>query len=493
MTRLAFQRFFWLFIVLHTVLWTLGPWMTRASLPHDTLESITWGMQWQWGYNKHPFLAAWLSAGIRQLLNATEWPVYLLAQLAVSTTFIVTWRFARQLLPPVHAMIAALSLEGVLYYNINSFNFTPDSLQAPLWALLTLFFYQATKTQWLRYWLVTGVMTALCIITKYQVIMLLLPMMCFTLFNRQARASIVKPGLYVAIAIMLLLIYPHLVWLEKNDFVTIRYALGAPYDHIQSYSHIACLFYYVTNCVAYVAGFFLLYWPFYRYILPRRLATFDGQFLLFIGIGPCILTAIFCFVHGEHIPTRWSTPYFFLIGVLMMAWLKPKLSATTLKQFAISLILFSGLLWGVRMSAIAFYSRMNSDAYLPNKAIALKLVELWHERYPTRLQYIAGTHYLIAATMPYMLDKPTPYFSWDLKESSWLNEVDLKQQGGIFVWDEGSNYFWDAFSANQNRLPDEIKQRFPDLIVLGSYTFNRLTPLPSAVTIGVALLPAHTS
>lgn len=126
------RYYFWLFILLHTIIWTIGPALLRPTIPHDTLEGITWGLQWQWGYNKHPFLAAWLSAGITQFFNTTGWPVYLLAQLAVSTTFFAVWKLAKLILPHTHALIAALILEGVLFYNINSFNFTPDTLQVAL-------------------------------------------------------------------------------------------------------------------------------------------------------------------------------------------------------------------------------------------------------------------------------------------------------------------------------------------------------------------------
>ena len=482
--------FFLLFLLLHTVLWTIGPWLTRSSLPHDTLESITWGMQWQWGYNKHPFMAAWLSAGISKLFNAVEWPAYLLAQLAVTTTFIATWQLARKLLPPMHAIIAVLALDGVLFYNINSFNLTPDTLQSPLWALLTLFFYQALTTQYIRYWLATGLMVALCVMTKYQAMMLLIPMFLLCLINKQARASWLNPGLYIAVGIILLLMLPHLTWLWQHDFVTIQYALGAPYDHTHLHAHFACLLRYLSNGVAYTSGLFLLLWPFYRSIKRRPIVTaFDWQFLLFTGIGPCLLTALFCFINGDNIPVRWSTPYFFLLGIIMMACLKPKISPRQLKQFLVTVVLFSGTLWGARMVTTIAHLHMNSDAYLPNKAIATQLTKLWKQHYSTPLYYLGGAHYLVGATVPYFVDKPIPYFSFDPKENPWLNENDFIKHGGLFVWDAGVNYFWDAYSPKMERLPNQIKQRYPNLIVLGTYTFYRVTPTLMPVTIGVALIP----
>lgn len=164
-------------------------------------------------------------------------------------------------------------------------------------------------------------------------------------------------------------------------------------------------------------------------------------------------------------------------------------SFVQLKQFAITLILMSGLLWAGRMSTIMLHSNIKSDAYLPNKIIAAKLTQLWHQHYPTPLHYVGGAHYLVGSTIPYMKERPTAYFSWDLKENPWLNEQDLIKQGGVLVWDEGSNYFWDAYSPNFNTLPDEIVRHFPNLIILGMYTFYRSTPAVIPIKVGVALLP----
>ncbi len=487
------RRFFWLFLLLHTILWTLGPWLTRSSLPHDTLESITWGLQWQWGYNKHPFLAAWISAAMHHLYGASDLPIYFLAQLVVTATFILTWQFARKLLPPVHAIIAALVLDGVLYYNINSFNLTPDTLQSPLWVLLVLCFYQATKNGSITGWIATGIVAGLCILTKYQVAMLLVPMTLFCFTNPAARACFFSPGIYLAAGLILLVISPHLIWLWQNDFQTIRYALGAPYGDARQYAHTICLLRYLGDCIAYTAGLFLLFWPFYRTKKATEftLTGFDRQFLLFTGLGPCLLTAIFCFVHGDLIPSRWSTPYFSLLGVLMMTWLKPGLTPRGLKRFAITLIGVSGLLWGGRMMTIMSHSNMKSDAYLPNQAIAARLNQLWQQHYATPLRYVGGAHYLVGLTVPYFADEPIPYFSLDPKENPWLDEQDLRQHGGIIVWDAGMNYFWDAYSPTFESLPVDIQQRFPDLKMLGTYTFYRNTPGRLPVVIGVALLPPH--
>ncbi len=257
--------FFGLFISLHTLLWTVGPALTRLSLPHDTLESITWGLQWQLGYHKHPFLTAWLCAGVSQLFATVGWPVYLLAQLAVTVTFIAVWQLAKRLLPSWHALIATLLIEGVLFYNINSDNLTPDTMQSPLWALLSLFFYQALTTQKIWPWLLTALCAALSVCTKYQVVVLLLPMLFFCCINREARASFSKPGIYLAIFTFILLIGPHLWWLAHHHFISLTYAQqsAAYYTHEKTwFSHVQQPFVFLRNSLCNIIGVFILLWPF---------------------------------------------------------------------------------------------------------------------------------------------------------------------------------------------------------------------------------------
>lgn len=486
--------YFWLFILVHTLIWTLGPSLFKPTAPHDTLEGITWGLQWQLGYNKHPFLTAWLCAGVTRLFGAVGWPVYLLAQLAVSTTFIAVWKLAQHILPLMHALIATLVLEGVLFYNINSFNFTPDTLQSPLWALLSLFFYQALIKQNLSNWLYTALFAALCVCTKYQVALLLLPMFLFCLFNPLARQSFKKPQIYCSLIIFLLLITPHLIWLYQHHFITMTYATEISSDYTQNktlFTHFTNPLGFFINSLIDVAGLFILLWPFYKKnkIQPQtRINSFQWQFLIFIGLGPLILSFLLCCLTGDYFPPRWSTPYFFSLGILAISYLKPSLSKTQLIQFVITLVLFSCLLFFTRMSTLIFFPRKNSDAFLPNQQIALSLSKLWQEQYHTPLPYLAGSHYLVTGVIPYMADRPIPYLSWDPEDSSWINEKELHRQGGLFIWDEGGNYTWDKQSKLHTQLPKSVLERFPKLKKVPNYIFYSLSD-NQPIVIGVAILP----
>lgn len=487
--------YFWLFILTHTLFWTVGSALLRPTMPHDVLEGISWGLQWQLGYNKHPFLTAWLNAGITQLFGVVGWPVYLLSQLAILVTFWATWKLAKAILPPMHALIATLALEGVLFYNINSFNLTPDTLQSPLWALTALVFYKALTTQKIPYWLGTGLLAALCVCTKYQVALLLLPMFLLCIFNLQARESFKQRGIYYGITLFLLLISPHILWLIQHDFISISYALNTSEDYTQKampLRHITFPLQFLFNNITHVIALFILFWPFYKTDkIQLDISPFQWQFLLYISFGPILLTLMLCTLSGNYFPLRWSTPYYFTLGILVMACVSPKLSKKNMQQFALSLILVSITLFGMRMLTLTIMPRANSDAFLPNQQIATALSRIWQERYNTPLPFIAGSNYLVTGITPYLPGKPRPipYLNWSKTNSPWVDENELRQKGGLFIWDEGFNYNWDKDSSSMDaQLNPSVRGRFPTLKLLPTLTFYRLSN-NQPVSVGVAILP----
>jgi 4-amino-4-deoxy-L-arabinose transferase-like glycosyltransferase len=498
------KRYFILFLLVHTLLWTLGPYFFRTALTHDSLEGLTWGAQWQWGYNKHPFLTAWLSALMTQWFNSVNLPIFLLAQLAIATTFIAVWALAKQLLGSMNcakedlnrkAVIASLLLEGVLFYNINSFNFTPDTLQSPLWALLALALYHALYKQTLWAWMSTGLLAALCICTKYQGFLLFIPMGLLCFINPMARNSFRRLGIYLAALIFLLLMSPHLVWLSQHDWISVHYAQEASATYTQTktlWSHLSMPLLFSVNALFAVLGMLLLLWPFYRNmnkVKPHTsLEIFNQQFLLLIGFGPLILTILLAALSGNYFPPRWATPYFFTLGILAMVYHPQPVTGLQLKQFACSLVILASLLFGIRMLTFTLYPRVNSDSFLPNQAIAHYLSWYWHNHYQSQLKFIAGSNYLVSMVTPYLKDKPIPYFNWDLQESPWVNEKALREQGGIFIWDVGGNYVWDQNSALHTQFTAAISARFQTLQRLPNISFYRSSD-QHPIEIGIAILP----
>jgi 4-amino-4-deoxy-L-arabinose transferase-like glycosyltransferase len=488
------KKYFWLFCIVHLLIWTIVPAIVRGSVPQDTLEGIVWGNQWQFGYDKHPPLAAWLSALATHIGGTVGWPVYLLAQILIVMTFWAVWRLAREFLPPLYALLSVLLLEGIMYYNLLSPKFNPGTLMTPVWALSILFSYFAIKQQKSWQWLLVGVITAVNIYTKYQAPLIILPLLAMLLVTAEGRKSFKTIWFYLSIILCVLLLLPHIQWSFAHNFEEITYGLNRTDQGNVSINVYHKILNHLWNPidlalsqVGAIAGLIIMLIPFYKAErINLNINSFDRRFLLFAGLGPLTLTLLYSFITGDKIHGTWCTPYFSLFGILAICMLHPELNKANMKRFTLFFIVifllvpigrYGGLLIGPYITHTA-----KAHAYMPGKNIADSLTAQWHERYHRKLNYVAGSHYLLAYISAYSKDKPIPYFDWNKKQSDWINEPEMRKQGAVFAW-----YIT---NATETSLPINIQKRFPQAIVIAPQTYKKLTGANvKPVIIGVAFLP----
>ncbi len=74
---------FAIFAALHPVVWSALPALLYPNLPLDLIEALTYGREWQLGYDKLPPLPWWLVEVVHRASSGTDLAYYLLAQVAV--------------------------------------------------------------------------------------------------------------------------------------------------------------------------------------------------------------------------------------------------------------------------------------------------------------------------------------------------------------------------------------------------------------------------
>jgi 4-amino-4-deoxy-L-arabinose transferase-like glycosyltransferase len=325
------DRWLYLFISVHVIAWTLAPYLMRYTLPMDAMEGTIWAQHLQWGYDKNPFVNGWLTSLALNFSEQAEWGIYLFSQLSVAVCFWSVWELAKKILPPTSALMAVLILEGAQYYNFHAIDFDDNTVELSLWALTSLFLYNAVQKQQWRDWLLTGVFAALGMMTKYYTIMLCVPIGFFLVVNAYARRSFSNPAFYAGVALFLSVVTPHVVWLFNHDFVTVRYAL----ERVTSNS--------ILPHVNYPAVFA---WEQFAVFLPSLVLTallmtgrrpmlashriamtsFNRQFLFFLGVAPYLLTVILAALMGMKLRAGWGEPLLSLWGIILMASLQPDMS-----------------------------------------------------------------------------------------------------------------------------------------------------------------------
>jgi hypothetical protein len=210
-------------LFLHAVVWTALPSLLYANLPLDLIEALTYGREWQLGYDKLPPLPWWL-VEIAYRLFGHDFAYYLLAQIAVVAALWLIWLSARPLAGPLGALVAVLIVDGLHYLNYTSTKFNHDVVQLPFWALAGFAFHRALRGGRIGHWLLLGFAIGVSLWSKYFVVVLAAPLALFILYDREARKVLATPGPYIAVVAALITMAPHIVWLVQNDFLPFIYA-----------------------------------------------------------------------------------------------------------------------------------------------------------------------------------------------------------------------------------------------------------------------------
>lgn len=477
------KRWFYAFLFCHVLIWTIFPLGARFNLPLDSMEGATWGMQLQWGYDKDPLLNAWLTRLAMAIGGYHDWIIYFFSQLAVATGLIAIWQLAKKFLSPLQAVVAVMILEGAQYYNIAAIDFNDNVLQVMLWPILCLAFYHACVSQKYWHWLWVGATAALAFLAKYYVVMLLLPMLAFLIFNPQARQSWRQGGLYFAAVIFLLLITPHLIWLFQHQFLTLTYSFGQAKasavfsDHFWQPVRFAWMQIVSFLLPALLMSTVLLGKQKVWRQEPQALDSFQWQFLYFIGIGPLIANMLYSAATGNSIHVLWGMPLLSLWGILLLALSQPLILPHRFVRLIVIIILLM-LGAGAGYSYSLATAGNTSSANYPGREIAEKVTAVWHAQAQQPLKYIAGPRWLAGNIAFYSIDHPTVYMEANSVVTTWIDEPQLQQQGAVFVWEQGA----------EKSPPPEWLQRFPRLKVMPPIVVNWHRS-DAQLNIGVAVLP----
>ena len=90
-------KFFYIFLTIHLIIWTLIPTLTNNNLPLDTIEALAWGSNLDWGFNKHPPMSAFFPEVFYQIFGPQDWVYYLLSQIFVIISFYYVFKFSNEL------------------------------------------------------------------------------------------------------------------------------------------------------------------------------------------------------------------------------------------------------------------------------------------------------------------------------------------------------------------------------------------------------------
>ena len=336
------NKFFVIFLCVHALVWTLVPTLTNSNLPLDTIETLAWASDFQWGYIKHPPLSAWFPGLVFKIFSNKDWLYYLLSQIFVVFSFIIVWKFSEDFFQnPLYRLISILLLEGIYFYNFTTPEFNVNICQLPFWALTVFYSWQGVKQNKYSHWIFFGIFSALGILTKYIFVYLLISLVIFFIYIF-LKSKKFNFKYLIVIASFFIIFFPHLLWLINNNFISFKYALDR--TNLEN----SILFLHIFNPIQFLIKQFGILIPFFMMLLSiipvfgTKINLKDKKFvfLLTINILPIILLILTSFITGAKIRTMWMTPFYLFIGVIFVYIFQDKIKLERLKYFFVTFLIF---------------------------------------------------------------------------------------------------------------------------------------------------------
>ena len=432
------------FLALHAAVWTALPTLLYPNLPLDLIEALTYGREWQLGYDKLPPLPWWL-VETAYLTIGHDFAYYLLAQVAVVAAFALVYRMARPLIGPLGALTAVLIIDGLHYLNYTSAKFNHDVVQLPFWALAGFALHRALRGRQVADWLLLGLAVGLSLWAKYFVLVLALPMAVFVLVDRDARKSLATPGPYIAVAAALITMAPHLVWLVRNDFLPFAYA-----EHRALPSHglidhvwhplqfaISQLFFLIPSLLIAASLFF----P--RTNEPPATANADGfdrRIVAWLAFGPIATVLALSALSGRGTVAMWGYPLWLFLGVWLVLTAQRALAGARLARLV---TIWAVVFCGLAIAFIANYAVLpNFDhryraVFYPGENLARELSDRYRAVTGKLPLYVIGTMWDGGNVGHYAPSQPRVLVDGKPARAPWIDLNDLKARGALVVWTYG--------------------------------------------------------
>jgi 4-amino-4-deoxy-L-arabinose transferase-like glycosyltransferase len=213
-------------VLVQLAVWSIGPGLLFGNLHSDTLEAAYWGRDWALGYAKHPPVTTWLIDLVIRLPIPRIFGLMLLSQVTMAVAAYFLWRLARLYASRQTAALVVLLFLTSPSATIYAVQLNHNSMLAPFWAASAYFGMQYLEERRWSDAIGLAVAAGIGALTKYEILFLLVSLLAVAILVRRFRPAFFHPASYVCMAVFLLILAPHIWWLDTNRWPSLSRALG---------------------------------------------------------------------------------------------------------------------------------------------------------------------------------------------------------------------------------------------------------------------------
>jgi 4-amino-4-deoxy-L-arabinose transferase-like glycosyltransferase len=423
------NNIFFIFLLSHLIIWTLVPTLTNHNLPLDTIEALAWGSNLEWGFNKHPPVSAFFPELFYQIFGSQDWAYYLLSQIFVCIAFIYVFKLANEIFNNLLlSLISVLLLESIYFYNFTTPEFNVNVCQLPFWSIVVFYSWRIFNKNEIdvRDCILIGFFASVGFLSKYLFIYLLISILLFFLyfiFFKKLKRFDFK--YFIAIEVFIILLVPHLIWLNENNFITLTYGLKRTGLETSNFlDHLKFPSIFILKQLAILLPFFgLVYLLINKFKLKLNLKDKKMLFLVFINLLPILLMLLTSMITGSRIRTMWMTPFYLFFGVFAVYLFKNQINLKKLNFFLYGFI-FLVLLSPILYSYISVKQTNKRTDYF-GKEIADLVERRWNKNFSNEIMYVVGDEWFAGNLSYHLPSRP----KWFLELKDKVNSLD--PNGGI--------------------------------------------------------------
>ena len=391
------NNIYYIFVIAHLIFWTLIPSLTNQNLPLDTIEALAWGSNLDWGFNKHPPMSAFFPEVFFQIFGSQDWAYYLLSQIFVLTSFYYVFKFSKEFFNnDLLGLISVLLIESIYFYNFTSPEFNVNVCQLPFWSLTVYFSWRIYNSKEIKFndCFLIGLFAALGFLSKYLFVYLLVSidlLFIYLIFVKKDKKFDFK--YLITVEVFLIVLVPHLIWLNNNEFITVTYGLARTgLEQSSLIDHIKFPLIFLIKQIGLLIPFLILVLLLIKKIKFKF--NFKDKKLLFIlaiNIFPILLMFLTSVITGSKIRTMWMTPFYLFFGTLFVYIFQAQINFKKLKPFMVGFIFLFFL--SPILYAYVSISKDDKRTDYPGKEIAIKTQYAWDQQFKSKINVVYGNEW----------------------------------------------------------------------------------------------------
>ena len=198
---------------------------------------------------------------------------------------------------------------------------------------------------------------------------------------------------FITIEVFILLLIPHLIWLNDNNYITVTYGLKRTgLDNSNIFDHVKFPIMFLLKQRVLLVPFFLL-----AKLMIKRIKykiNFKDKkflFLFFVSIVPIILMLATSIITGSEIRTMWMTPFYITFGIFFIYIFKSQINLKKINLFLYGFI-FLFFLSPALYSYISINQTDKRTDY-PGKEIAMKVQYVWDQQFDNPINVVFGNEW----------------------------------------------------------------------------------------------------